>query len=114
MTYDYALDLRVARRKAGLTQADCAHLLGVDASRISRLEAGKTQPTLVEFSILCLVFMIPPGRAVGAVYASEAERLGTRLESMPKCPETWRDKVGRRHSLDELALRINRIKLSGL
>jgi len=114
MIYEYALDLRVARRKAGLTQADCGHLLGVDPSRISKLEAGKSTPSIVELSVLCLVFNSPPSNVCEAIAASHALSLKERLASMPECPENWRDQYNRRSTLNALADRLERFSQAEL
>lgn len=55
MLKDFAFDLKVARRKSGLSQSDCAHLLDVHRSRISRIEQGNSPPTVIEFCTLSLV-----------------------------------------------------------
>jgi transcriptional regulator with XRE-family HTH domain len=72
MKYEFSLDLKVARRRSGLTQADCAYLLGVDPTRISRLEAGKTLPTAVELSVLILIF----GESSGQMFQGVAANFG--------------------------------------
>ncbi|EHK57088.1 helix-turn-helix domain-containing protein [Allomesorhizobium alhagi] len=106
MIYEYALDLKVARRKSGLSQADCGHLLGVDPSRISKLEAGKSAPTLVELSILCLVFNTPPNTLCDCILMSLASALNERLASMPECPDNWRDRFNRLGTLNSLAEKV--------
>ena len=56
MSTEFALDLRLARKKSGLTQRDCAHLLNVHASKVSALEHGKQLPTLIEICTLSLIY----------------------------------------------------------
>ena len=103
MIYEYSLDLKVARRKSGLSQADCAHLLGVDPSRLSKLEGGKSTPSIYELSLLCFVFDTPSSTVYDRILASLALALGERLTSMPKCPENWPDQYNRRSTLNTLA-----------
>jgi len=107
MSYDFALDLRVARRKAALTQADLAHILGVTYTRISRLESGKTPPTAVELSILCLAFDGDIARLYDKIIKAEATALGTRLGSMPTCPKSWPNWRNRVHTLNAIAERLS-------
>ena len=45
MSTEFALDLRLARRKTGLTQRDIAHLLANQVTLVSELERGKRLPT---------------------------------------------------------------------
>ena len=81
MITQFALDFRVARRNAGLTQADCAHLLNVDPATVSVMEQGKRLPSLIEIISLCLVF----GRSFESLFSElmdtarrdVLERLGT-------------------------------------
>lgn len=103
MIYEYSLDLKVARRKSGLSQADCAHLLGVDPSRLSKLEAGKATPSIYELSVLCFVFETPASTVHDRILVSLALALGERLSSMPACPENWPDQFNRRSTLNTLA-----------
>lgn len=77
----FSLDFRAARRNAGLSQADCAHLLGADPGSISAIELGRRLPTLTQIICLCLVF----GRSFESLFAELMgqarrdilERLGT-------------------------------------
>lgn len=55
MPTQFGLDLRLARRRAGLTQSDCAILIASHTSRISALEAGQYPPTVRELMSLSLV-----------------------------------------------------------
>ena len=114
MIYEYALDLRVARRKSGLSQSDCAHLLGVDPSRLSRLEAGKAKPSIYELSVLCFVFDTPPSGIHNRILATLVQGLGERLSSMPACPDNWPDQLNRQHTLNSLAARLEGLSQPGI
>ncbi|WP_457936066.1 helix-turn-helix transcriptional regulator [Mesorhizobium sp. 10J20-29] len=103
MTYNFGLDLRVARRKAALTQQDCAHLLGVTYTRISKLESGQVLPTVTELSILCVVFDTEVTRLNLGIVAAEAKALDQRLASMPDCPKNWPSRRNRLNTLNALA-----------
>lgn len=106
MIYEYALDLKVARRKSGLSQEDCAHLLGVDQPRFSKMEAGKSTPSIYELSILCLVFDTPPSAIHDQIVGSLALVVGERLASLPDCPSDWPAHLNRQHTVDVLAQRL--------
>ena len=110
MTYNFAPDLQAARRKAALTQADCAHLLGVTYTRISKLESGQRRPTVTELSIFCLIFDEDIAGIHEKIIATEAKVLGERLSSMPKCPKTWLNRRGRVNTLNGIAARLSALK----
>lgn len=84
MSTQFALDLRLARRKAGLTQRDTAHLLALDSAKLSQLERGKRLPTVTEICTLSLVF----GRSFESLFAvvmrDARVALRRRLAHMPK------------------------------
>lgn len=65
MTTEFALDLRLARRKAGLTQRDCAHLLAIHPGTLSTLEHGSRLPTVMEICTLSLIY----GRSFESLFA---------------------------------------------
>lgn len=103
MSYDFGLDLRVARRKAALTQQDCAHLLGVTYTRISKLESGQTLPDATELAILCLLFDTEVTRLHLGIVSSETKALNERLATMPECPTNWPSRRNRLHTLNAVA-----------
>jgi transcriptional regulator with XRE-family HTH domain len=106
MAYNFGLDLRVARRRAALTQIDCAHLLGCRQSRISKFEAGDATPTVEELSILYLLFDRSLGKTSEEIVAALRDELLSRLASIPDCPPAWRDRQTRFHTLGGLAERL--------
>lgn len=106
MSYKFGLDLRVARRRAALTQADCAHLIGSDQPRISKFERGVATPSVVELSVLFLLFDKSLGRMSEEIVASLRDELLSRLASIPDCPPAWRDRQTRFGTLGSLAERL--------
>ena len=106
MIDDFALDLRVARRKAGLSQGDCAHLLGVHPSRISLLESGKAMPSLQQMCCLAVIY----GRSFENLFAGvmgDAQRgLRKRIRSMPEPPSRWLGRFNRENTLRALSHRL--------
>lgn len=49
----FALRMRDARVGAGLTQLDLSNLTGISQPEISRIEKGRTSPTLGSLLVLC-------------------------------------------------------------
>ena len=62
----FAQDLKVARRKSGLSQLDCGHLLDINQQRMSQLENGKSLPTIPEICSLSLIY----GRSFESLFGS--------------------------------------------
>jgi transcriptional regulator with XRE-family HTH domain len=110
MTYNFGLDLRVARRKAALTQGDCAHLLGVTYTRVSKLESGQTLPTAIELSILCLLFDAEIARLHMGIVSAEASSLNERLATIPDCPKNWPSRKNRLNTLNAVAERLSALR----
>lgn len=110
MTYNFAPDLQAARRQAALTQADCAHLLGVEYTRISKLESGQRQPTVTELALLCLIYNEDLSTVQRKIIAAEHWEIAERLSSMPKCPKTWLNCRGRTNTLNGIAARLAAFK----
>ena len=83
MSTQFALDLRTARKKAGYTQGDVAHLLSVHQSVISQLETGAVPPTLDQIIELSLIY----GRSFESFFAEAMDRnkeyLSVRLSTLP-------------------------------
>ena len=102
----FHLDLKVHRRKAGLSQEDVAHLMGVHPSKVSLLEGGRAYPSLHDIAALSTVF----GKSFEEFFYSfmqEARgQIATRLQSMPKAPKRWLPAFNRRYTLDNLAERL--------
>ena len=106
MNHKLSLNLKLARRQSGLAQADCAHLLGVDASRMSLLESGKSGPSAVELAALCVLFDRPADDFTKGAIIALRKHLAVRLASMPACPQQWRDEQRRTQTLQALSARL--------
>ena len=102
MTTQFALDLRLARRKAGYTQRDIAHLLGAQQSAVSDLERGRNLPKLDEIIALSLIY----GRSFESLFSElvkEAQSaLIKRLTSLPDNIRQYAGTQNREHSLKRL------------
>jgi len=103
MKNEFALDLKTARRKSGLTQEDCAYLMDCHPTKLTRLEGGKTLPDLKDICMLGLIF----GRSFESLFAYVLKgcrkELSTRLESLPDCPQSWMGRRNRNETLNRLA-----------
>jgi DNA-binding XRE family transcriptional regulator len=108
-----ALDFKVARNKAGLRQADCAHLLGVNKTRISHIENGEELPTVVEAATLAIVYGKPvESLFVGLIDEITVDLIG-RLPTIPHATDNLPDTFNRTHTLQELAKRLEALASSG-
>jgi transcriptional regulator with XRE-family HTH domain len=107
MINDFALELKVARRKAGLSQADCAHLLGVHPSKVSLLESGKVLPSIRHICRLSEMY----GRSFESLFSdifNDARRdLRRQLHTMPEAPRRWLGEFNRENTLRALEHRLN-------
>lgn len=102
----FAHDLRVARKKAGLSQRDCAHLLDVRQQRVSTLESGEAIPTVSEICGLSLIF----GKSFTSLFTAEfahARRfIDERLSTLPNDKRNWISRFNRTNTLSRLGDRI--------
>lgn len=106
MNSEFALDLSVARRKSGLTQADCAHLLEVHPSKVSLLESGKTLPSVREICLLSLVYGRSFESLFGGIFDDAQHQMVERLRTMPRAPKRWLGNLNRANTLRVLAKRL--------
>lgn len=106
MSTQFAHDLRLARRKAGYTQGDLAHLLASHQSAVSDLEHGKQRPSLEQIIDLSLIY----GRSFECLFAEVmAERqahLTVRLGSLPEPGKATSHTFNRDGSLARLRQRL--------
>lgn len=106
MSTNYVVDLKVARRKSGLLQADCAHLLNVDRSKISRIENGDTPPNITELCILTLIYGKPYETLFEAIYLDVITQLQERLNRLPTQQENRAIQFNRSATIVALAGRL--------
>lgn len=106
MSTDFALDLRLARRKSGFTQRDIAHLLGAHQTLVSDLECGRKRPTLEQIITLSLIY----GRTFESYFSDmmKIARAGLqrRIVRMPGNSRSYVRTFNRRSSIDRLARRL--------
>lgn len=106
MSTQFALDLRLARKKSGLTQRDCAHLLAIQPSRLSDLEHGKTLPNLPEICTLSLIYGRNFESLFGQIFAGARQVLKERIVTLPKDTREYVGTRNRSHQIERLAIRL--------
>ncbi len=107
MSTEFALDLRLARRKAGLTLRDTAHLLNVHKSTLSALEHGKRLPSVEQVCLLALIY----GRSFQSLFNEVTEaakgQLQNQLPSLPEPGKRWLGRIQREKTLTRLSARLS-------
>lgn len=90
MSRQFAQDLRLARRKAGLTSEDVAHLLGTGRKEITALELGRKLPSLPQICELSLIY----GRSFESLFSELMESGKMKLQiQLPSLPAERRNRV---------------------
>lgn len=110
MTDDIAVRLKVLRRQGGLTQHDCAHLLGTSATHISAVEAGTVLPNVRDLAALALLYGKPIDSLVGGAIEDARPKLAERLATLPPAPQIWLKRFNRHHTLNALAIRLEALR----
>ena len=106
MEYSIAVDLKVARRRSGLSQADVAHLLAVDRSRVSKLEHGHYQPAAHELVGICLIYGKDLSRLCPSVIGEACKALNSQLATLPNQADKTNGLDNRSQALSNLAERL--------
>lgn len=106
MIDEFTFELRCARRKSGLTQADCSHLINVSENRISKLERGEAMPSLREMLSLSVLF----GRTFECLFdpmMTDARRqIMSRIETLPDVAPKNPNALRRGRTLETLVHRL--------
>jgi transcriptional regulator with XRE-family HTH domain len=106
MSTDFALDLRVSRRKAGFSQRDVAHLLGTYQPLVSELERGRQLPSLEHIVTLSLIFGRSFESLFGALMKTARDQLRQRILRMPDEGRCYVGSFNREASIERLAQRL--------
>ena len=109
MLKDFAFDLKVARSKSGLSQSDCAHLLDVDRSKVSRLERGDSPPSVRDICTLSLVYGKSFESLFGTISDEVRDGLRQRLAHIPNQTGNRISQFNRTNTLNLLATRLDTI-----
>ncbi|MBB4302832.1 transcriptional regulator with XRE-family HTH domain [Rhodobium orientis] len=107
MSKGFAFDLKVARHKSGLSQRDCAHLLDVHRSKISRIEQGHHPLGVEDICILTLLYGRPFESLFGSACEDVRPTLRKRLATLPAETGPRLSGLNRTHTLDLLAVRLD-------
>ncbi|WP_172299998.1 helix-turn-helix transcriptional regulator [Pseudoruegeria sp. HB172150] len=106
MFKSFNADLRLIRKRSGLTQADCGHLIGGKLHQISMIERGRRAPTIEEICALSILY----GRSFEDLYAEAFEKtrrnIAVHLETLPEAPRDWPRGHIRSRTLERLAERL--------
>jgi len=113
MSNSFALDLKAARRKSGLTQHDCAHLLATQHSKISRIETGKHVPSAYDIACLSLIHGRTYDVLCRMVFENAAGDLKGRLITLPDSPRGWLGRFNRTNTVANLEARLEAVTFSG-
>lgn len=106
MSSQFSVDLRLARKKAGYTQDDVAHLLATHQTMVSQLEHGKRRPSLTEIIELSLIYGRSFESFFAEVMAESKEHLSARLSTLPDPGRKAMSTFNRPGSLARLRLRL--------
>lgn len=106
MKSQFALDLHVARRNAGLTQRDTATLLSIQPSRFSDIETDKCLPKLPEICALSLIFGKSFESLYGALFDDARDALRKSILKLPTDTRAYVGTKNREHTIETLAIRL--------
>jgi len=106
---DFSQCLVDSRRKAGLSQVDCAHLLGVSQSHISRLELGRATPSVSDLCGVAVLFGRTMEGMVEPLFRDRAATIQERLYDLPEPRLGWLSRFARSNALRNLEARVDRI-----
>lgn len=102
MSTQFATDLKLARKKAGLTLKDVAHLIDQHPGTVSALERGDRPPSVAQTCSLALIF----GRTFQGLFNEEIHNAKPavlkRLSSLPEPSRFWPGRKVRSRSLSRL------------
>jgi transcriptional regulator with XRE-family HTH domain len=102
----FAHDLRLARRKAGFTQRDVAHLMGCRKSLVTELEKGHRKPSLSQIVLLSVIY----GRSFESLFSQEMREaeadLRSRIIGMPDAKVRLATTYHRDATIERLARRL--------
>ncbi len=106
MIQEFTLDLRAARRNSGLRQVDCAHLMGVNKTKISNLENGRQRPSVRDICTLSMIY----GRSFESLFAGIFDEVKAdvfcHLSDLPEPQSHYGRANNRKRTLDGLRARL--------
>ncbi len=111
MHQQLAFDLRVARRQAGLTQADCAYLLDLTKQQVSNLELGKRPISIRELCGYAVILGSPLPDLLAGQLRTAGLSIKDQLATLPQPKARWSATFNRHHTLDRLGNRLEELTL---
>ncbi|WP_299326386.1 helix-turn-helix transcriptional regulator [Parasphingopyxis sp.] len=102
----FAHDLRVARRRAALTQQDISILLDTSIKDVSALEAGKRLPSIVQLTKLAIIFQRNFQSLYAMIFPTAKRELFQQLPSLPETRQGLVNKFTRDNTLKRLEKRL--------
>ncbi len=106
MIDDFPGDLRVARRKSGLSQADCGHLINASTDQVGKIERGIRLPTLRETIALSVLYGRSFESLHGPMMRDIRRQIMARLDTLPDGPRNHPDALRRGRTLETLSHRL--------
>jgi len=110
MLTEFAQDLRLARRKSGLSQKEVASLLAIDQSTFSDLERGEKPPSVQQVCQFMLIFGRNFRSLFEEIVAAIKPDLQVRLESFPSKIRPRIAAGNRAHSIRQLGQRLGMVE----
>lgn len=107
--HDFSRSLLAARKKAGFSQGDCAHLLGVSRAHISKLERGDAMPSVADLCGVALLFGRTFEGLTGDLFNERARELKERLFDLPEPRRNWLGRFNRNYTLQSLGDRLDQL-----
>jgi len=86
MYHEFILDLKSMRKKSGLSQEDCGHLIGSTSNIIGRLERGDRPPTIEEICALQMLFGKTFESFYGTCVGNARQTIADNLKTLPSDP----------------------------
>lgn len=99
------LEIRLARKGAGLSQAEVAAHLGVSSQAVSQWESGATAPTSENLIAMSTLFSAPLG--MGAERSADADRIA-RVREAERLRMIAQDLKAKAADLEAMAARLER------
>ncbi len=103
---EFIFDLKVARKKSGLSQTDCGHLIGCSNHKISQLEHGDRLPTIREICALSLIHGRNFESLFGELFRQVRKDLEDNLETLPEKHGNRPEVFARAKTVERLAQRL--------
>ena len=97
-----AVDMKVARRRSGLSQHDVAALLSVDRTLISKFERGHRNPSGEQVALLSMIYE----KTVPELYLGSRPELVTLLNNHIQIIETNGDQSLRTRTIESLRAKL--------